>query len=163
MNSNNKQTLKKEEFRYLFKIKFNNKVFRILFNQDLGIYPIEILNGKPKYPEYEDYIGIYNIFTRNLENSRILYSAISKNNTTYNKQSGIAETKTIKIKPLVYSKLGLISIMTALIMSGCAIQFEKTEVNNYAENIEDVQDDDYIKKCIQYAEKNGLKRLLKKF
>ena len=64
------QNVRKLRFIYLFKKKWNNKIFRIFWNSRLGYFPIEIINGKSVYPEYDDYIEIYSFFQKENEKKK---------------------------------------------------------------------------------------------
>ncbi len=52
--------MEKENFYYLYKMNYNNKKFKIFWNDSIGIYPLEIVNGEQlTYPTLRDYLAIY--------------------------------------------------------------------------------------------------------
>ena len=125
------QNVRKLRFIYLFKKKWNNKIFRIFWNSRLGYFPIENINGKIIYPEYDDYIEIYKFFQKENEKKRIILLLKGDwkvpNLVTRNKN----EKKVILFKPFVRLGTALISAWMALSMAGCTISLNNNEQIRY--------------------------------
>lgn len=105
--------MKEEIFRCLGIIKNNSKSFMLLSNAKTFKYILEISDkNELQYPQFEDYIHFNNLFNTTIEISSIF----SKSNA-----EKIDVGKKITIIPKVIYKGALISISSALLLSGCGL------------------------------------------
>lgn len=112
----------KEKFIYLYKLKYNNKNFKIFWNKHTGCFPLEIINDKLVYPIYDDYINIYKILeTTPYSDISLHFLDDSASSFIDNLKSNVKQKiKYYIFQPLVRTAaIGLVSFSIVLSMSGC--------------------------------------------
>lgn len=120
------------EFRLLTNIKYKDKRFMVLSSKKHQKFFLRILEDNSLiYPTLEEFSKLYKIFTINAESSKVLYE-IEKNDLIDKKN----KTKFYKFIPKVIFEGALISLASAMLLSGCgtsiASEIKTEEQSNIA-------------------------------
>jgi len=120
--------MKKENFKYLYSFKYNDKEYIYLISKNYPFYFLEYnsISDNFDYPDIDTFKQLYSKF---YSNGNMLYFNIKKD---LKKIKEALLNKTINITPLIRTASGLISIALALSMCGCT---QTNDINNTS-NIE---------------------------
>ena len=131
--------MKKRNFKYLYSFKYKDKNYAYFFNNNYPFYilEIDIKTKKLSYPEYDDFVELFNIYNKN---SNISFY-IDKH-TILNTNKGLMN-KTFSFIPKIKYMGATILLSAALLLNGCTINPPSNEevVINIDEDLE------YLKSC----------------
>lgn len=122
------------DFVFLKEIEYNNKRFAIFTSKKYPIYFMEVGDdGNYHYPKFEDLVSLLTS-NKTRKINTILNSGVINYNNINNK------LKKIKLSPKVIYKSMLISLTTAILMSGCT-------KNNTTSSLDNKYREDVIAEC----------------
>ena len=118
--------MKKENFKYLYSFKYNNKEYIYLISKNYPFYFLEYNKDTNcfNYPDIDTFKELYNKF---YSNDNILYSNMI---TDLKKIKETLLNMNINITPLIRTTRGLLSIVFVLSMCGCNQTNDINNMNN---------------------------------
>ena len=153
--------MNKENFKYLYSFKYNNKEYIYLISKNCPFYFLEYnLNTKNfEYPDIKNFKELYNKFYSG--SNCLPFSLMSHLRTIKGKINNI----NIKCTPLIRTASGLVSIAIALSMCGCQ-QIPKYSTSNSESNSESlstIEQTDKRQEIYDYFQKHNMDVILKEY
>lgn len=108
------------EYTLLGKINFKDNKYNIYVDNKYRKFYLKIIDSDKSlnlaYPTLEEYISLNKLFGMNYINNINYY--IDESNSDYK----LSNSKRVKFIPRVVTKTGLVSLATAILLSGCGVQ-----------------------------------------